>query len=193
MSDFFGSLLYHTKDYQGTTTHRQGADRGHQDYTIPRTTRELQPDGGDQDSDADYTIPRTTRELQLIGSALELPYDYTIPRTTRELQLSVNDEDCVSNYTIPRTTRELQLMLLYSRSQMHYTIPRTTRELQPLPLHRGGRVPGQRQGLTSLFPTAKRHNSPGRETSQRIVKARSDRTSVAGICPALHFVQRILP
>ena len=76
---------------------------------------------------------------------------------------------------------------------MNYTIPRTTRELQPLPLHRGGRVPGQRQGLASLFPTAKRHNSPGRETSQRIVKARSDRTSVAGICPALHFVQRILP
>ena len=39
----------------------------------------------------------------------------------------------------------------------NYTIPRTTRELQPLPLHRGGRVPEQRQGLTSLFPTAKRH------------------------------------
>ena len=149
MSDFFGSLLYHTKDYQGTTTHRQGADRGHQDYTIPRTTGELQLSVNDEDCMSNYTIPRATRELQL----------------------SVNDEDCVSNYTIPRTTRELQ----------------------PLPLHRGGRVPGQRQGLTSLFPTAKRHNSPGRETSQRIVKARSDRTSVAGICPALHFVQRILP
>ena len=163
--------LYHTKDYQGTTTHRQGADRGHQDYTIPRTTGELQ------------------RHAQFSS----LSFHYTIPRTTRELQLSVNNEDCVSNYTIPRTTRELQHASAGRGFSGHYTIPRTTRELQPLPLHRGGRVPGQRQGLTSLFPTAKRHNSPGRETSQRIVKARPDRTFVAGICPALHFVQRILP
>ena len=36
-----------------------------EDYTIPRTERELQQDWDTQMGVVDYTIPRTERELQL--------------------------------------------------------------------------------------------------------------------------------
>ena len=171
MSDFFGSLII---PYQGLP--------GNYNRSRARAmTAEIIPYQG---------LPGNYNKRLMVGSSASIiPY--------QGLPGNYNSDDTFgeeySHYTIPRTTRELQRTGLWLRWRSYYTIPRTTRELQPLPLHRGGRVPGQRQGLTSLFPTAKRHNSPGRETSQRIVKARSDRTSVAGICPALHFVQRILP
>ena len=124
-------ILYHTKDYQGTTTHRQGADRGHQDYTIPRTTRELQRHAQFSSLSFHYTIPRTTRELQPFPVTQFRICHYTIPRTTRELQRQLLMDMCYLNYTIPRTTRELQLSVNDEDCVSNYTIPRTTRELQP--------------------------------------------------------------
>lgn len=38
---------------------------------------------------------------------------------------------------------------------VHHHFAHVRHVFPPLPLHRGGRVPGKRQGLTSLFPTAK--------------------------------------
>ena len=55
-------------------------------YTIPRTTRELQPRVFDFGRNSYYTIPRTTRELQPNGCPRFWRFYYTIPRTTRELQ-----------------------------------------------------------------------------------------------------------
>ena len=57
-----------------------------EDYTIPRTVRELQPTVTYMRVDVDYTIPRTVRELQHPGAELREHADYTIPRTVRELQ-----------------------------------------------------------------------------------------------------------
>ena len=45
---------------------------------------------GEQDNPEDYTIPRTTGELQLTATAAVSWLDYTIPRTTGELQLRAN-------------------------------------------------------------------------------------------------------
>ena len=56
--------LYHTKNYQGTTTGKNMGDGEGLDYTIPRTTRELQPAVRGRHRRNYYTIPRTTRELQ---------------------------------------------------------------------------------------------------------------------------------
>ena len=77
-----------------------------------------------------YTIPRTTRELQHKQVFFEDFLYYTIPRTTRELQRLILSRFCWGYYTIPRTTRELQLPALCPTLKCHYTIPRTTRELQ---------------------------------------------------------------
>ena len=174
LSDFSGSLLYHTKNYQGTTTcfgspctirfiipyqelpgnyntiqttkanvliipyqelpgnynrHTIGVGLD-QNYTIPRTTRELQLKYNVLYFTYYYTIPRTTRELQQKRMQLVRHKDYTIPRTTRELQPRGYNIDVACHYTIPRTTRELQLRQGRPFRPVHYTIPRTTRELQ---------------------------------------------------------------
>ncbi len=42
---------------------------------------------GDYANSIDYTIPRTTRELQLTEIATDKGYHYTISRTTMALQL----------------------------------------------------------------------------------------------------------
>ena len=78
--------LYHTKNYQGTTTVYGHVLPVRRYYTIPRTTRELQRFTEVLRAVVDYTIPRTTRELQLRPSGEVPAIDYTIPRTTRELQ-----------------------------------------------------------------------------------------------------------
>ena len=57
---------------------------------------------------SNYTIPRTTRELQQVLEGGYGKVDYTIPRTTRELQQKSLMEMRQIYYTIPRTTRELQ-------------------------------------------------------------------------------------
>ena len=57
---------------------------------------------------SNYTIPRTTGELQQKLLCLFQKKHYTIPRTTGELQLQISHTDLQSNYTIPRTTGELQ-------------------------------------------------------------------------------------
>ena len=101
--------LYHTKNYQGTTT-----VYGH---VLP--VRRY------------YTIPRTTRELQLCDAKHTVTPHYTIPRTTRELQPKERSYNRADDYTIPRTTRELQHVAGYIIETRNYTIPRTTRELQP--------------------------------------------------------------
>ena len=154
LSDFSGSLLYHTKNYQGTTT------KGNALVTVvPIIPYQELP--GNYNAilalsgamaiipyqelpgnynwnrplvhvNGDYTIPRTTRELQLETVNRNRELYYTIPRTTRELQLESPAGTRQRYYTIPRTTRELQLSHSLHRARVNYTIPRTTRELQPL-------------------------------------------------------------
>ena len=85
---FCGGLLYHTKNHRGTTT------------VFSNITRRL-----------NYTIPRTTGELQPNLSAVNQQSNYTIPRTTGELQPLTYNDDNLPNYTIPRTTGELQLSI----------------------------------------------------------------------------------
>ena len=79
--------LYHTKNYQGTTTWAAEGLRATRHYTIPRTTRELQLMVLIEIVKRYYTIPRTTRELQPPDTPSASGRYYTIPRTTRELQL----------------------------------------------------------------------------------------------------------
>ena len=54
----------------------------------------------------DYTIPRTTGELQPYSLYCIHFMNYTIPITTGELQLDVTVPTDTIHYTIPRTTGE---------------------------------------------------------------------------------------
>ena len=152
LSDFSGSLLYHTKNYQGTTTSCAGSTRAFglyhtKNYQGTTTHRQAGTTGdriipyqelpGNYNIAAlafsisfYYTIPRTTRELQHDNDAPADKFNYTIPRTTRELQRRRQKLCGAGDYTIPRTTRELQLSPQIGKMVIHYTIPRTTRELQ---------------------------------------------------------------
>ena len=122
--------LYHTKNYQGTTTLTK--------YTLTKQTiipyQELP---GNYNIHFDRSSDNTIIPYQeLPGNYNEyffIPFiagDYTIPRTTRELQLVIIHDNAVIYYTIPRTTRELQLQNGVRLRLAYYTIPRTTRELQ---------------------------------------------------------------
>ena len=64
----------------------------------------------------DYTIPRTVRELQPIICHCVRKIHYTIPRTVRELQLPGHTSNRIFNYTIPRTVRELQHQMKWERT-----------------------------------------------------------------------------
>ena len=99
-------------------------------YTIPRTTGELQQTHQDTSARSHYTIPRTTGELQLIFPLCVSNQHYTIPRTTGELQQWRLPSSWCFYYTIPRTTGELQLVCWWFFDILNYTIPRTTGELQ---------------------------------------------------------------
>ena len=127
--------------------------KGGRNYTIPRTSRELQPQHLDDDPQHDYTIPRTTRELQRLrpcpqtSSLLYHTKNYQGTTTSgpsgvrrssiipyQELPGNYNKMSStimtMLHYTIPRNTRELQQLVPQVRTRGNYTIPRTTRELQ---------------------------------------------------------------
>ena len=128
----FRFLLYHTKNHRGTTTLYIYIN------AVFSIIPYQEPPGNYNGKTPafiyipDYTIPRTTGELQLLASRPIMSLNYTIPRTTGELQpLSIADLAC-RNYTIPRTTGELQPVFMYTFVPAYYTIPRTTGELQLL-------------------------------------------------------------
>ena len=70
-----------------------------------------------------YTIPRTTGELQRRMKHQAWCRNYTIPRTTGELQPMYRKNQPMIHYTIPRTTGELQLWMLYEEkgSPLYHT------------------------------------------------------------------------
>ena len=180
LSDFFGSLLYHTKNYQGTTTpssisvycpvlyhtkNYQGTTTWEdssasvvglyhtKNYQGTTTIQDMTEKGliiipyqelpGNYNSGSrshritvNYTIPRTTRELQPQCLQGFRHLHYTIPRTTRELQHISNSQSPRNYYTIPRTTRELQPRSRKRYRGFNYTIPRTTWQGLPSAAHR---------------------------------------------------------
>ena len=100
--------LYHTKNYQGTTTTHQGLRLAVQ--IIPY-----------QELPGNYNAPAIFNRFALIIPYQELPGNYNLLTSTALWGV---------DYTIPRTTRELQPRCASAYSAGHYTIPRTTRELQ---------------------------------------------------------------
>ena len=152
LSDFSGSLLYHTKNYQGTTTH--GAELLHTLSIIPyqelpgNYNRHRQLHGGHhiipyQELPGNYNFSSQHPSKSFIIPYQELPGNYNkrshgwsgswiIPY--QELPGNYNNAQRTAHrlgdYTIPRTTRELQRTMRATARCPYYTIPRTTRELQ---------------------------------------------------------------
>ena len=124
-------LLYHTKNYQGTTT-RHRHPRGGTYRIIPYQELPGNYNTADFESLPAFIIPYQ-----------ELPGNYNyfdywasgeVIMPYQELpgnyNASAGRSRAPRHYTIPRTTRELQPRYTARPVLLHYTIPRTTRELQ---------------------------------------------------------------
>ena len=84
--DISGVLLYHTKEYKGTTTNAIGKTV-FLNYIIPKNIRELQPEAEYNALETNYIIPKNIRELQQTFHGVNMNFHYIIPKNIRELQL----------------------------------------------------------------------------------------------------------
>ena len=121
-------LLYHTKNYQGTTTASAKL------YPLPALYHTKNYQGTTTMSWITVTNGQIIPYQELSGNynhpAIKpiIQCDYTIPRTIRELQHLLVGLDGTQDYTIPRTIRELQRYFFSASLSIYYTIPRTIRD-----------------------------------------------------------------
>ena len=154
LSDFSGSLLYHTKNYQGTTT-RHRHPRGGTYRIIPYQELPGNYNTADFESLPAFIIPyqelpgnyNFSPEREFMGAIIpyqELPgnYNYVVsPFTAADI---IPYQELPGNYNYFDYWASGEVIMPYqelpgnynasagrSRAPRHYTIPRTTRELQP--------------------------------------------------------------
>ena len=109
LSDFSGSLLYHTKNYQGTTTPE-------------RTSHERPCIIPYQELPGNYNLYSTTETSGFIIPYQELPGNYNLDVGQCARFAIIPYQELPGNYNPVLIT-----VIVFH----HYTIPRTTRELQP--------------------------------------------------------------
>ena len=80
----FNTQLYHTKNYQGTTTSCPHLDGARQLYHTKNYQGTTTPSSPTSPPSMHYTIPRTTRELQPADGVIDLRRYYTIAMRTLE-------------------------------------------------------------------------------------------------------------
>ena len=125
--------LYHTKNYQGTTTVTQPWDLTitlyHTKNYQGTTTRQPPPRRGPALYHTKNYQGTTTMHQRRHMSCSIIPYQ----ELPGNYNVSTPLPTASAYYTIPRTTRELQHADESDYLKVYYTIPRTTRELQPIP------------------------------------------------------------
>ena len=131
LSDFSGSLLYHTKNYQGTTTVSRWITRP--PCIIPYQELPGNYNTEPVEDTATQIIPYQELPGNYNGLTINIPCYKIIPYQELPGNYNLAAVRYIGHrdYTIPRTTRELQPMNVFQKLQLDYTIPRTTRELQP--------------------------------------------------------------